>query len=73
MDDFRLRRFGPIALAVALALTSDLAAYPVLAATAEVPPGLAARVAALTPSVVEIKTIASTPKGRMRRGAEEEM
>ena len=65
MNHFRFQRFGAIALAAAVALTSDLAAYPVLAATAEVPSGLAALVAALTPSVVEIKTIANTARGRM--------
>src|SRR5947209_4668857 len=65
MNPLRFQWFRAIALAAAVALTSDLAAYPVLAATAEVPSGLAALVAALTPSVVEIKTIANTARGRM--------
>jgi S1-C subfamily serine protease len=61
----RVQWLAAIALAVAVALTSDPAAHRALAATAEVPSGLAARVAALTPSVVEIKTIANTAHGRM--------
>ena len=61
----RFQWFGAIALASAVALISGSAPHPVLAATAELPSGLAARVAALTPSVVEIKTVASTAKGRM--------
>ena len=60
----RYLRLGAVALA-AVGLTSVQFARPALAATAEVPPGLAERVAALAPSVVEIKTIATTPKGRM--------
>jgi serine protease Do len=61
----RFQQFGGVALAAAIALTSALIAHPGLAATAEIPSGLAARFAAVAPSVVEIKTVASTPAGRM--------
>jgi serine protease Do len=61
----RFQPLGAIAVAAAVAFTPALTAGAVLAATAELPSGLAARVAALTPSVVEIKTIATTAQGRM--------
>lgn len=60
----RIQGFGAAAL-VAAALLSNPIDRPALAAAAEIPPGLASLVAQLAPSVVDIKTIASTPKGRM--------
>jgi hypothetical protein len=43
--------------------TSALAVCQALAATADVAPGLAERVATLMPGVADIKTIADTPRG----------
>ena len=61
----RFHWFGVIGLAAAAALAPVLPTRPVLGATADVPSGLAERVAGLSPSVVEIKTVATTPQGRM--------
>ena len=59
-----IQRLGAVSLAAVVVLASALAARPALAATADVAPGLAERVAGLMPSVADIKTIADTPQGR---------
>jgi serine protease Do len=59
----RIQRLGAVSLVAAVVLASALAARP-LAATADVAPSLAERVAGLIPSVADIKTIADTPQGR---------
>ncbi len=61
----RLHRATTITLAVAALLATAPPGRPLRAEEAAAPSDLAARVAALMPSVAEIKTVARTPQGRM--------